>query len=100
MLNAAGDPIGADAAIGIGGQDLAQMGHLFHGHGAAEYHYHAGSTFPNLPACLAGVVAQDNFATNAANGIGSANAGGGPGGPGGGPDFDAIAETSTWMPKP
>ena len=61
--------------------------------GEAEYHYHAGNTFPNLPACLAGVVAQDNFATNAANGIGSANAGGGPGGPGGGPDFDAMAET-------
>ena len=39
------------------------------------------------------MVAQNNFATNAANGIGSANASGGPGGPGRGPDFDAIAET-------
>ncbi|QPM92317.1 YHYH protein [Pseudooceanicola algae] len=56
------------------------------------YHYHSGTTFPNLPTCLVGVVAQDNFSTNAAGGIGAANAGGGPGGPGGAPDFDAIAE--------
>ena len=57
--------------------------------GEAVYHYHSGATFPNLPACLVGVVAQDNFSTNAAGGLGSANGGGGPGA---GPDFDAIAD--------
>lgn len=83
--------------------------------GEPVYHYHSGNTFPNLPACLVGVVAKDNFSTTAAAGIGSANGGGGhegpggpgghgapgapggrgPGGPGGpgGPDFDAIAKT-------
>ncbi len=61
--------------------------------GEPVYHYHSGTTFPNLPSCLVGVVAQDNFSTNAAAGIGAANGGGGPGGPGGAPDFDAIAET-------
>ncbi|KAF0675955.1 YHYH protein [Profundibacterium mesophilum] len=73
--------------------DLDQCG----GHiGLAEdggdpvYHYHSGDTFPNLPACLMGVVAQDNFSTNAAGGLGSANGGGGPGA---GPDFGAMAET-------
>lgn len=40
------------------------------------YHYHAAETFPNLPPCLVGVVAQDNFSTTAATGIGA------PGGPG------------------
>ncbi len=37
------------------------------------YHYHASSEFPNLPPCLVGVVAQDNFATTANAGIGAAN---------------------------
>ncbi|MCG3267297.1 YHYH protein [Yoonia sp. I 8.24] len=55
--------------------------------GEPVYHYHSGATFPNLPTCLVGVFADDNFATNAAGGIGSANVGGGA------PDFDAIAET-------
>lgn len=59
--------------------------------GEPVYHYHSGASFPNLPACLVGVVAIDNFSTNAAGGIGSTNGQGGPGG--GAPDFDAIAET-------
>jgi len=71
--------------------------------GEPVYHYHASESFPNLPACLVGVVAQENFSTTASNGIGSASAPGGPGGPGGpgpggaggpgGPDFDAVAKT-------
>ncbi|WP_417478071.1 YHYH protein [Maricaulis sp.] len=74
------------------------------------YHYHASEDFPNLPACLVGVQAQDNFSTTATAGIGAARAGedgrnepprpmdGGPGGaPGGGgpgglpPGFDQAA---------
>jgi YHYH protein len=51
-----------------------------------EYHYHATSDFPNLPKCLKGVQAKDNFSTTASTGLGSAGGGGGPGGPGGGPD--------------
>lgn len=62
--------------------------------GDPVYHYHSGSTFPNLPACLVGVVARDNFSTNASGGLGSDNGRGGPGagGPGGTPDFKSIAE--------
>lgn len=45
------------------------------------YHYHSGETFPNLPKCLKGAFAVDNFSTTALSGIGSV--GGGPGGPGG-----------------
>lgn len=71
--------------------------------GEPVYHYHASESFPNLPACLVGVVARENFSTSASNGIGSASAPGGPGGPGpggargpgrpGGPDFAAVAKT-------
>ncbi|MFT2091576.1 YHYH protein [Paraglaciecola sp. 2405UD69-4] len=43
-----------------------------------SYHYHASTTFPNLPTCLTGVVAKNNFTTNAAQGIG-AHGGAGPG---------------------
>jgi len=58
------------------------------------YHYHASTTFPNLPTCLHGVVAKDNFSTTAKQGIGAA---GGPekgGGPGHGtpPGFDKAAK--------
>ncbi|PLS19989.1 YHYH protein [Neptunicoccus cionae] len=35
------------------------------------YHYHASTDFPNLPPCLAGVVAQDNFSTTAQVGVGA-----------------------------
>lgn len=58
--------------------------------GEAVYHYHARDSFPNLPTCLVGVVAKDNFSTNASGGLGSSHGGGGPGGPG--PDFDSVAE--------
>jgi hypothetical protein len=56
-----------------------------------EYHYHATSDFPNLPKCLKGVQAKNNFSTTASTGIGSANSGGGSsggpdGGSSGGPD--------------
>ncbi|MBU2991848.1 YHYH protein [Octadecabacter sp. 1_MG-2023] len=54
------------------------------------YHYHSTGEFPNLPTCLVGLQAEDNFNTTAAAGIGAA---GGPGGGQGGgrPDFEAIA---------
>jgi YHYH protein len=67
-----------------------------------EYHYHATSNFPNLPACLKGVQANENFSTTAKSGLGSANGGGGPGGGApagkadggsGGPDFSQAAGT-------
>ena len=58
--------------------------------GEPVYHYHAGESFPNLPTCLVGVVAEGNFSTTASTGAGSNNLDGGPGGPG--PDFGAMAE--------
>ncbi len=76
-------PAGLDACGGHIGPVPDQDGEV--------YHYHASETFPNLPSCLVGVVAQDNFTTTANAGIGSAQAGG-PGG-GRGPDFTAIAES-------
>jgi hypothetical protein len=39
--------------------------------GTAAYHYHATSDFPNLPGCLVGVQAQNNFSTTAQAGIGA-----------------------------
>ncbi len=82
-------PAGLDACNGHVGETVA---------GAAS-HYHASESFPNLPPCLVGVVAQDNFRTTAAQGIGAtAGLGGGvPNGDGpnaaGGtpPDIDAAA---------
>lgn len=64
------------------------------GHETTElgYHYHAGADFPNLPTCLVGVTAQDNFSTTGKMGIGSAQQGG-PGGPGG-PNMDFTALTA------
>ena len=58
------------------------------------YHYHASTEFPNLPSCLSGVVAQDNFTTTAKQGIGAEN-GTGAGGPGQAapPGFDTAATT-------
>ena len=55
------------------------------------YHYHASTTFPNLPSCLSGVVAKNNFSTTAEQGIGSKNGKGGHGGPG--PNFEKAAKT-------
>jgi hypothetical protein len=69
--------------------------------GSEVYHYHASETFPNLPPCLVGVQAQDNFTTTATAGIGAQRAGedgrneaprpegGGPGGMP--PGFDEAA---------
>ncbi|SFR44329.1 YHYH protein [Yoonia tamlensis] len=37
----------------------------------AVYHYHATTDFPNLPGCLVGVQAQDNFVTTAQAGVGA-----------------------------
>ncbi|MGB1286897.1 MAG: YHYH protein [Aggregatilineales bacterium] len=55
-----------------------------------EYHYHSTLDFPNLPHCLVGVVASNNFVTTADSGIGSeAQSGQGQGGrPEGGPPGD------------
>lgn len=39
------------------------------------YHYHASEDFPNLPPCLVGVQAVDNFSTTATAGIGATRAG-------------------------
>ncbi len=62
-------------ADGTGPADLDEC----HGHtGPTEehpeeiYHYHATMEFPNLPACLTGVVAEGNFLTTAKGGIGAA----------------------------
>lgn len=54
------------------------------------YHYHASEDFPNLPPCLSGVVARDNFATTAQTGIGAPGFGQERGTP---PGFDEAAET-------
>ena len=66
------------------------------------YHYHASENFPNLPPCLVGLQAQDNFLTTATAGVGATRAGEGTrnepprptdGGPGQAPaGFDAAAE--------
>ncbi|MHA6323685.1 YHYH protein [Roseivivax sp. CAU 1753] len=72
------------------------------------YHYHASDDFPNLPACLVGVQAQDTFTTTATAGIGAERAGddgrneapragSGPGGlP---PGFDVAAEALGVTPE-
>ncbi|MCZ4347077.1 YHYH protein [Devosia neptuniae] len=67
------------------------------------YHYHSSKEFPNLPACLVGVQAQDNFSTTASAGVGATQAGEGgrnepprltDGGQGGAPaGLDAAAAT-------
>jgi YHYH protein len=59
-------------------------------HPAGEYHNHATADFPNLPACLTGVQAEDNFRTTAATGTGSGNGGGG--GPGRGACPPALTQ--------
>lgn len=43
--------------------------------GETVYHYHASESFPNLPPCLVGVQAKDNFTTTATAGVGAQNAG-------------------------
>jgi len=78
-------------------------GHITKSDAGAEnsYHYHSTPGFPNLPPCLVGVQAWDNFSTTATAGVGATRAGqdgrsepprpdrGGP--PGMGPDLDAAA---------
>lgn len=59
-------------------------GHMGTTTAGETYHYHASDEFPNLPMCLSGVVAQNNFSTTAANGIGAAGVGPGRGGQDGG----------------
>lgn len=68
--------------------------------GEVVYHYHAADEFPNLPVCLVGVQAQDNFTTTASAGVGAQNAAaggrneppGGGGAPGGmPPGFEEAA---------
>ncbi|MEO9653422.1 YHYH protein [Marinomonas sp.] len=48
-------------------------GHLGYVQGKQEkvYHYHATEDFPNLPPCLSGVVARNNFSTTAETGVGA-----------------------------
>ena len=58
------------------------------------YHYQASGSFPNLPACLVGVMTKDNFATTAAQGIGAERPRGDTqGGNRVPPGFDATAAT-------
>jgi YHYH protein len=56
-------PAGLDACNGHVGPTAA--------HPKGEYHYHSTAEFPNLPRCLTGVQAKDNFKTTAKTGIGS-----------------------------
>ncbi|PVB60976.1 YHYH protein [Labrenzia sp. 011] len=85
---------GSLEADGTEPQDLdACHGHVGETALGRTYHYHASAAFPNLPPCLVGVVAQDNFATTAKAGIGAANfAGPGQGG-GMPPGFRDAAQT-------
>jgi hypothetical protein len=39
------------------------------------YHYHSSEDFPNLPPCLVGVQAENNFSTTATAGVGASRAG-------------------------
>lgn len=48
-----------------------------------QYHYHATASFPNLPKCLKGVVANNNFSTTAQAGVGGTGGGNNPPRPGG-----------------
>ncbi|MCF2869656.1 YHYH protein [Octadecabacter sp. G9-8] len=75
----------ADGSVPRGLDDCG--GHM---HGDT-YHYHASAEFPNLPTCLVGEQAVDNFSTTAAQGIGSARGDTGPPSEGR-PDFSAIAQ--------
>ena len=89
---------GGREADGSVPEDLDECGgHVGPTSAGETYHYHARETFPNLPSCLVGVVAEDNFTTTADRGIGSLAQleGGRPtDGPGGmPPGFARAAET-------
>lgn len=79
---------GTTEADGSAPTDLDQCnGHVGE---TGEYHYHSTTEFPNLPPCLVGLQAIDNFATTAKNGVGAArNDERGPGGTP--PGFDDAA---------
>ncbi len=82
-------------------------GHVGYVPGKSEkvYHYHASEDFPNLPECLSGMVAKNNFSTTAKAGVGATGSGRNepPGGDQGNrapdgkqgtpPGFDEAAET-------
>lgn len=63
----------ADGAVASGLD--ACNGHVGMTSAGETYHYHATDDFPNLPACLVGVQAADNFSTTATAGIGATRAG-------------------------
>ncbi|MGA9435934.1 MAG: hypothetical protein WBV62_17020, partial [Roseobacter sp.] len=63
----------ADGTV-VAGLDACN-GHVGITTAGETYHYHATDEFPNLPACLVGVQAADNFATTATAGIGATRAG-------------------------
>ena len=67
-------------------------GHMGETRLGKTYHYHASTEFPNLPTCLSGVVAENNFSTTSSTGIGSqGNARRGPG-QGMPPGFEEAAQ--------
>ena len=91
-------PVGLDAC----------GGHVGTTTNGETYHYHSSKDFPNLPACLAGVVAENNFMTTATAGVGAQRAGedrrnepprpnGGPGGMP--PGFEDAAKTLGVTPE-
>ncbi len=61
-----GKPVELDACNGHSGPTAVRP--------AGEYHDHATDAFPNLPRCLTGVLARDNFSTTAKAGIGAKRA--------------------------
>jgi hypothetical protein len=90
----------ADGAI-VTGLDACN-GHVGMTSAGETYHYHATDEFPNLPACLVGLQATNNFSTTASAGVGATRAGEGgrnePPRPGSGapgqmpPGFEEAAE--------
>ncbi|MGJ8595712.1 YHYH protein [Sulfitobacter sp.] len=67
---------GSTEADGTPATDLdACNGHVGLTAEGETYHYHATAEFPNLPACLVGVQAKDNFSTTATAGVGATRAG-------------------------
>ena len=68
--------LGSTEADGSPAENLdACNGHVMLKNGEETYHYHASLDFPNLPTCLVGVQAQNNFSTTASAGIGATRAG-------------------------
>ena len=67
--------------------------------GSYGYHYHTSNSFPNLPDCLSGVPALNNFATTAEAGIGAMRGQGGEttrrNPPRGGPDDARLEQAAS-----